>query len=163
MNVCILIGRLASEPDMRYTPQGTPVTTFRIAVRRPPRQGEGQEGTDFFTVVVFGRQAEAVSTFLDKGALVAVRGQLRSRSWDDPNTGQRRSVVEVVANRVEFLESRAEAERRRAAAAQAGAGPTALADVAPEVASDVADVAPEVPPEEMEEDFGPDESVFGDV
>jgi len=131
LNVCTLVGRLATDPDMRYTQSGTPVARFRLAVDKPPR-GEGQErGADFLTIVAFGRQAEIIGQFLDKGSQVAVMGHVSARQWEAQD-GQRRESVEIIAQRVEFLESRADAERRRsqapAAAAAAGGGEPPPAD-----------------------------------
>lgn len=144
MNVCTLVGRLATDPDMRYTQSGTPVARFRLAVDSPPR-GETQErSTDFLTVVAFGRQAEIVGQFLDKGSQVAVVGRVSARQWETQD-GQRRESVEIIAQRVEFLETRAQAERRRAQAP----------------AADAAAGGDEPPPPD---DLGPaDDDIFGDL
>lgn len=141
MNVCVLTGRIATDPDMRYTPNGTPVVRFRLAVNRPPRSDDQERTTDFLTIVAFGRQAEIIGQFMDKGALIAVEGRVQARQWETQD-GQRREVVEIVAWRVEFLETRAEAERRRAQEREAAA-----------------DEPP--PPEDLE--LPPDEEIFGDV
>jgi len=126
---------------MRYTQSGTPVARFRIAVDRPPRGEEQQRAADFLTVVAFGRQAEIIGQFLDKGAMVAIVGRVGARQWETQD-GQRRESVEIVANRVEFLESRSEAERRRAQGSGLGTP------------------REEIPPEELEPD---DEDIFGDL
>ena len=102
---------------MRYTASGTAITSFRLAVNRPPRRDapEGQqEQTDWLNIVTFGTVAENCAQYLDKGSLVGIEGRVQSRSWQT-NDGQRRYAVEINAQRVQFLESRQEAERRRAA------------------------------------------------
>lgn len=101
-NVC-LVGRWAKEVDLRYTQDGKPVAVGRIAVKRPYNVPEGQPDTDFFNVVMFGKMAEAVAQYTDKGHLVSVEGRLRSRTYEDKKK-QKRNVVEVVANRVDFLQ-----------------------------------------------------------
>lgn len=103
LNRVVLIGNLTKDPDLRYTPGGQPVTTLRIAVNERRKQDdEWKEVAHFFDVVVWGKQAESSTTFLKKGRAVAVDGRLQSRSWETPD-GQKRSVVEVVADRVVFL------------------------------------------------------------
>lgn len=97
MNVVTLIGNLATDVDLRELEEDRKVANFVIAVDRA-----GREGADFFRVAVWNRQAELCHQFLAKGRLVGVDGRLRSRSWEEPD-GKRRSTVEVVANRVEFL------------------------------------------------------------
>lgn len=105
LNRVILVGNLTRDPELRFTPAGKPVATFGIAVNRMPytnEQGERIEGVDFFTVVVFDRQAETTHQYLKKGSGVAVDGRLRYRSWQTED-GQKRSVVEVAAQNVQFL------------------------------------------------------------
>jgi single-strand DNA-binding protein len=105
LNRVVLVGNLTRDPELKFTPAGKPVATFGIAVNRMPytnEQGERVEGVDFFTVVVFDRQAETTHQYLKKGSGVAVDGRLRYRSWQT-DEGQKRSVVEVVAQNVQFL------------------------------------------------------------
>jgi single-strand DNA-binding protein len=105
INRVILVGNLTRDPELKFTPAGKPVATFGIAVNRVPYtndQGERVEGVDFFTVVVYDRQAETTHQYLRKGSGVAVDGKLRYRSWQTDD-GQKRSVVEVVAQNVQFL------------------------------------------------------------
>jgi single-strand DNA-binding protein len=130
VNSVVLVGRIATDPEMRYTQSGTAVTNFRIAVNRPPRRGDDQgaaqqQEADFLDVVTWRGQAEFVGTYLRKGALVSVEGRLQVREWEGQD-GQRRRNVEVVAFRVQALESRAERERR-----EASAGPAQYPDSAP--------------------------------
>ncbi|SFR12006.1 single-stranded DNA-binding protein [Desulfoscipio geothermicus] len=105
LNRVILIGRLAQDPELRYTPNGVPVATFTLAVGRQytNRQGERVEATDFIDIVVWQKLAETCTNHLGKGRLVAVEGRLQVRSYDD-SQGIRRKAAEVVANDVRFLD-----------------------------------------------------------
>jgi single-strand DNA-binding protein len=111
VNVVTLIGNLASDVELREVGADKRVATFVLAVNRPTKDGEA----DFFRVSVWDRQAEACNEHLAKGSHVAVDGRLRSRSWEAD--GKRRTSVEVVANRVEFLSRSRDAAGQRAAAA----------------------------------------------
>ncbi len=106
-NRIILIGRLTADPETRYTPGGKPVVTFRLAVNRPPRTsptGERIEETDFFRVVVFReRLVDFVSTYLTKGRLVLVEGEMRMSRWKN-ELGEVRTSYDVVAFKVEPLD-----------------------------------------------------------
>lgn len=105
MNCVVLIGRLTKDPELRYIPgSGKPVATFTIAVNRPFKNKEGQYEADFIPIQVWGRTAENCANYLQKGRQAAVSGRLQIRTYDDQQ-GQRRWVTEVVADRVEFLES----------------------------------------------------------
>ncbi len=106
LNRVVLIGRLTKDPELRFTPDGTPVTTLRLAVSRPSSK-EGQPAADFFNVVVWRKLAELCSEYLGKGRLVAVEGRLRRREWKTAE-GQPRSDVEVVATNVQFLDRKGE-------------------------------------------------------
>ncbi|MBQ1779782.1 MAG: single-stranded DNA-binding protein [Acidaminococcaceae bacterium] len=111
MNVIAISGNITDTPELRKTQSGTSVTDFRIAVKRD----ENPEIADFFTVVAWGGQAEAVSRFVQKGEKVIVKGKLRTRSYTDKN-GNKRVTSEIVADAVEFTKSMAqESEKRRAA------------------------------------------------
>jgi single-strand DNA-binding protein len=105
VNRVTIIGNLGSEPEMRYTPSGRPVTSFRVATnwRYTTPEGERKEETEWFTVVAWGRLAEQCNQFLTKGRLVYVEGRLRMRSWEGQD-GQKRSRNEIVADRVKFLD-----------------------------------------------------------
>jgi len=104
VNTVALIGNLASEVELKDVGDEKKVANFLLAVDRP-----GQDaGADFLRVSTWNRQAETCAEFLAKGSRVAVDGRLRSRSWEED--GKRRSAVEVVANRVQFLDSRRDAE-----------------------------------------------------
>ena len=124
MNVVALVGRIGRDPEMRYTPSGLAITKFSMGVQRQRKAEGGEQDTDWFEIVTFGKTAEFVSQYLDKGALVGVTGRIQSRNWETQD-GQKRTSVEIVAERADFMESKTEAERRRAARAarEAGAAP----------------------------------------
>jgi len=99
----ILIGNLTRDPELRYTPDGTPVASFTLAVNRPFTNQQGERETDFIPIVIWRKQAERCSEYLAKGSQVAVEGRLQIRSYEDKD-GIRRKVAEVIAWRVEFLQ-----------------------------------------------------------
>jgi single-strand DNA-binding protein len=100
----ILVGNLGSDPEMRYTPSGKAVTSFRMATNRryTTTAGESKEETDWFRVSVWGKQAEQCNQFLAKGRQVYVEGRLHARNWEGQD-GQMRTSLEVTADRVLFL------------------------------------------------------------
>lgn len=101
-NRIILIGNLTKDPELRYTPNGAAVSTFRIAVNTRYKQGEdNKEETLFIDTVVFGKQAENCSQYLSKGSQVLVEGRLQERRWE--SEGQQKSKVEVIAQNVRFI------------------------------------------------------------
>lgn len=102
MNKVFLIGRLTADPELRYTPSGSAVCNFRIAVDRRFTNQNGEREADFFNVVVWNKSAENCAKYLSKGRQTAVEGRLQNRSFDG-NDGQRRNVTEIVADNVEFL------------------------------------------------------------
>jgi single-strand DNA-binding protein len=101
INRMTIIGNLGSEPEMRFTPSGRPVTSFRIATnwRYTTAEGERKEETEWFSVVAWGKLAEQCNQFLTKGRLVYVEGRLRLRTWDGQD-GQKRARNEIIADRV---------------------------------------------------------------
>ena len=103
-NKVFLVGNLTRDPELRYTPQGTAVTTLRIAVNRSfkDRSGQAQKDTCFVNIVVWAQMAEVCNQYLQKGRQVFVEGRLQSRSWQN-SEGKNRSVLEVVATRVQFM------------------------------------------------------------
>ena len=104
LNKVLLIGNLTKDPELRYTPNGTAVTNLRIAVNRKfkDRTGELKEDTCFVTVTAWDKQAEICNQYLQKGRAVFVEGILQSRSWET-NDGQKRSTIDVRAERIQFL------------------------------------------------------------
>ncbi len=121
LNKVILIGRLTREPELRYTPSGTAVAKFTLAVDR--RQAKDREReTDFIDIVVWQKQAENCANYLGKGRLVAVDGRLQIRSYED-NQGIRRKAAEVVAENVRFLDRAKEGGPGAPGAGHAAEGP----------------------------------------
>ena len=117
-NRIILIGNLTKDPEVRYTPGGTPVATITIAVNSKYKQGDDtKEEVLFISSVVFGKQAESCGKYLSKGNPVLIEGRLRERKWE--SDGVQKSRFEVVANNVRFLPKR---EQRQARAGTEGAG-----------------------------------------
>jgi single-strand DNA-binding protein len=106
VNIVILAGNLTADPELRYTPSGAPVCRLRMAVNRrykDPKTNELREEATFVDVDVFGKQAEAAGQYLTKGRPLLVEGRLRLDQWEDKQTGQKRSRLKVVANRVQFM------------------------------------------------------------
>ena len=105
LNKVMLIGNVGSDPEMRFTPNGSPVTTFRIATSRnyTTAEGERKQDTEWFSVVSWNKLAETCNQYLTKGKRTYVEGSLRTRTWDGQD-GQKHYRTEVVANRVIFLD-----------------------------------------------------------
>lgn len=110
MNRVMLIGRLTAKPELRYTGSNIPFCRFSIAVNRTFADAQGERQTDFFNIVIWRKQAENVSNFLNKGSLVAVEGRLQTGSYEDKD-GNKRNTVDIVADNVQFLESKAQREQ----------------------------------------------------
>ena len=103
LNQVVLIGNLTRDPELRYTPDGTPVTSFTVAVNRPFVNRQGEREADFVPIVVWRKRAETCSEYLMKGSQVAVEGRLQVRNYEDKD-GIKKWVTEVVARRVDFLQ-----------------------------------------------------------
>lgn len=110
LNKIILIGNVGTDPEMRFTPSGNPVTSFRLATNRvyTTADGERKQETEWFTIITWRKQAETCNQFLTKGQRVYVEGSLRTRAWEGRD-GQRRVTAEVIASRVLFLDRQATA------------------------------------------------------
>jgi len=121
-NKIILVGNLGRDPELRYTPQGTPVCSFSMATneRRKDKTGELQDHTLWFRVTLWGRQAETASQYLTKGRPVYIEGRLRVEEWTDRD-GKARQTLEVHASDMQFIGGQGRPEEpmaARAAAAQ---------------------------------------------
>lgn len=103
VNKVILVGRLCTDPELKYTPSGVAVANFRVAVDRPFANAQGERETDFIDVVTWRQNAEFVNSYLTKGRLVLVEGRLQVRQWQTQD-GQRRRNTEVVADQVRALD-----------------------------------------------------------
>ena len=110
LNKVMIIGNVGTEPEMRFTPNGNPVTSFRVATNRvyTTPEGERKQETEWFTVVAWNRLAENCNQYLAKGQRVYAEGRLHTRTWEGQD-GQQRTSSEIVANRVLFLDRQATA------------------------------------------------------
>jgi len=111
INRVVLVGNLTRDPELRQTPSGTSVCSLRIAVnsRRRDESGQWIDKPNYFTISVFGNQAESCSQYLSKGRPVAIDGRLDWREWQTQD-GQKREAVEIVAESVQFLGGRGDGE-----------------------------------------------------
>ena len=102
-----IVGNLGKDPEMRYTPNGRPVTSFSVATTRTwtSAEGERREETEWFNIVAWGNLAEICKQYLTKGQQVYVEGRLQTRQWED-QSGNKRYTTELIANRVQSLERR---------------------------------------------------------
>ncbi len=116
LNKVMIIGRLGTDPEMRYTPSGSPVTTFRVAVGRQWRDsnGETHDETEWFSVVAWNKLAEICNQYLTKGIRVYLEGRLQTRSWEDQQSGQTRYKTEVIATDMIILDGRENRPAREA-------------------------------------------------
>ena len=132
INRVVLVGNLTRDPELRHTPGGTPVCSLRIAVnsRRKDESGQWVDKPNYFSISVFGNQAESCTQYLSKGRPVAIDGRLEWREWQAQD-GAKRESVEVVADSVQFLGSRGDGGGGDGGANQfvpAGAGSESSAD-----------------------------------
>ena len=106
VNKVILIGRLGKDPEIRSTPQGTTVAKFTLATdeRFTDRSGEKQERTEWHNIVAWSKLAEICGQYLKKGKLVYIEGSLRTDSWEDKESGQKRYRTEIVAQNMQMLD-----------------------------------------------------------
>ena len=102
MNKATLIGRLAADPELRQTGEGTNVTNFTIAVTRPYSGKESEAQTDWIDIVAWRHTAEFVCKYFQKGSPIVVEGTIQTRMWED-KAGQKRKAVEILAENVEFV------------------------------------------------------------
>ena len=111
INRVVLVGNLTRDPEVRQTPSGTPVCSLRIAVnsRRRDESGQWTDKPNYFSISVFGNQAESCGQYLSKGRPVAIDGRLDWREWQTQD-GQKREAVEIVAESVQFLGSRGDGD-----------------------------------------------------
>jgi single-strand DNA-binding protein len=114
INKVLLSGRLTRDPELRYTPSGTAVCSFAVASSRSYKaaDGEWKEVVAYVNVVTWRKQAELVNEFLKKGSAVFVEGRINSRSWQTED-GQKRSTIEVTAEKVQFLDRIARPEKEK--------------------------------------------------
>jgi len=124
VNKVILVGRLGKDPEVKYTPSGTPVAKFTLATDDvyKDRAGEQQRRTEWHTIVAWSKLAEICGEYLVKGKQVYIEGSIRSRQWED-QTGNKRTAYEIVARDMKMLGSRADSERSSVAPGRAAPSP----------------------------------------
>lgn len=107
LNKVMLIGNLTRDPELRHTPKGTAVSEISLAINRTwsNEQGQKQEETTFVEVTLWGRQAELAQQYLTKGRPVYIEGRLNLDTWDDKETGKKRSKLRVIGENMQFLSS----------------------------------------------------------
>ena len=113
INRVVLVGNLTRDPELRHTAGGTPVCGLRVAVntrQKDPSTGEWGDKPNYFDVSVFGNQAESCAQYLAKGRPIGVDGRLNWREWEDKQSGQKRSAVDIIADSVQFLGGRGDGE-----------------------------------------------------
>jgi single-strand DNA-binding protein len=112
VNRVILVGRLGKDPEIRSLPSGTSVTKFSIATdeRFTDKAGEKQERTEWHNIVAWGKLAEICGQYLRKGKLVFIEGSIRTDSWDDKETGQKKYRTEIIAQNMQMLDKKGDDE-----------------------------------------------------
>jgi single-strand DNA-binding protein len=137
-NKITIVGNLGRDPELRYTPQGTPVCTFTMATndRRKDKNGEMQDQTTWFRITLWNRQAETASQYLHKGKSVYIEGRLRVDEYTDRD-GKSRYTLEVTATDMQFIGSRQDDQGHERAAsssasASASSGPSEPAELTDE-------------------------------
>lgn len=132
LNKVLLIGRLGKDPEIRYTPDGSPVANFSLATSEnwTDKSGTRQERTEWHNIVAWRKLADLSKRFLTKGRQVYIEGRIQTREWDDRD-GNKRRTTEVIANQMVLLGSRSEGGESSYAAAAPGAQATSESDEAP--------------------------------
>lgn len=108
LNKVVLIGRLTRDPELKYTNNNIAVCTFSLAVNRPFSSNTQENNVDFINCVVWRKQAENVSRYVNKGSLVAVEGRIQTRDYMDEKINAKRYITEVVGDFVTFLETKSQ-------------------------------------------------------
>ena len=149
LNKVMLIGNLTRDPELRYTPKGTAVAEFGLAINRVwyNEQKQKQEETTFVDITLWARQAEIAQQYLTKGSPVYIEGRLSLDTWDDKATGQKRSRLKVVGDGLQLLGSK---NHSAGGAPPTQGGPPA--SNAPQQRSGPPQGASAAPPEEFQED-----------
>ena len=114
LNSAIIMGRLTADPELKHTPNNNSVTSFTLAVGRSSARAGQERQTDFIDVVAWGKTAETVCRYFAKGNLMAVKGRIETRSYEDKN-GVKRKVFEIIAENIEFVESKRDASATQSA------------------------------------------------
>ena len=136
LNKIMFMGNITRDPELKYLPNGTAVTTFTVASNRvyQPKDGEKKEEVTFMRIVVWGKRAEVCGEYLHKGSSVFVEGRIQNRSWEGTD-GEKKYAVEIVANNVQFLGGKKDGTDTTARPADQGE-PKEDIDVAPSAPQD---------------------------
>ena len=121
INRVVLVGRLTKDPELRYTPSGVPMARFTIAVNRTFSNQQGEREADFISCIAWRKQAENLANFMKKGSLIGVEGRIQTGSYEGQD-GKRVYTTDVVADAVQFLESRNSGGNQQASSNQYGGG-----------------------------------------
>ncbi|HEX3582930.1 MAG TPA: single-stranded DNA-binding protein [Thermoanaerobaculia bacterium] len=142
INKVILVGRLGKDPEVRSTPGGSTVTKFTVATdeRYTDKAGEKQERTEWHNIAAWGKLGEICGQYLRKGKLVYIEGSIRTDSWDDKESGQKRYRTEIIANTMKMLDRRGDE-----GSSGSGGGYTGARKSTPSPGADVMDDDEEVP------------------
>src|SRR3954453_23766177 len=124
VNRVILVGRLGKDPEIRSIPSGTSVAKFSLATdeRFTDKSGEKQERTEWHNIVAWGKLAEICGQYLRKGKLVYIEGSIRTDSWDDKETGQKKYRTEIIAQNMQMLDRRGDDEGGGSGSSYSGGG-----------------------------------------
>jgi single-strand DNA-binding protein len=124
VNKVILVGNLGKDPELKYTPQGTPVAKFTVATgdRFKDKDGNWQDRTEWHNITAWSRTAEIAGEYLKKGSRVYIEGSLRTHSWDDKQTGHKKYMTEIVVNDLVLLGGRGEGGESSGGSRGAAAG-----------------------------------------
>ncbi|MGH9512425.1 MAG: single-stranded DNA-binding protein [Terriglobales bacterium] len=126
VNKVILLGNLGKDPELKYTPSGTPVAKFALATndRYKDKEGNWQDRTEWHNITAWARTAEIAGEYLKKGSKVYIEGSLRTHSWDDKTSGQKKYMTEVIVNDLVMLSGRGEGGGSDSAGQARGAAAT---------------------------------------
>jgi single-strand DNA-binding protein len=124
VNKVILIGNLGKDPEVKYTPGGMPIAKFSLATneRFKDKEGQWQDRTEWHNIVAFQRLAEIVGEYVKKGGKLYIEGSLRTSSWDDKETGQKKYKTEIIANDLVLLSGRGEGGGDSGGSSRGGSG-----------------------------------------
>lgn len=140
-NLVVLTGRLTADPELRTTPSGISVTRFSVAVQRNQKNADGEYGTDFINVVAWRQKAEFVSKYFSKGSMIGIEGSIQTGKYTDKN-GNSRTSFDVVANNVQFVESKRDSSAAPADTANTESFSNASADDFTEISGGMDDDLP---------------------
>lgn len=129
INKVILVGRLGKDPEMKSTPSGMQIAKFSLATdeRFTDRSGEKQERTEWHNIVAFNKLAEICGQYLKKGKLVYIEGSIRTDSWDDKESGQKKYRTEIIANTMKMLDRKGDDENGGSSSYSSARRPSAAA------------------------------------